>query len=374
MKILNIDDLLKSNSKKIDLIRYSTDGNFDRDIYPVILKIASWFNSLPLNSVFFDEPGGAFRCCIESAYFVMRQAKATIFTSDLTSDVRRELEPQYQFAAFLAGIVSWVDEPFRHYDLTVGERDFNPTVHGDFTQFLNNDSIFEIKNKPTPLSESRQRTILLSSAMILPLMEKMAPKVQDALIGAINPERRPQNSESVIQRVVRKGLSQAEESERKSKQLFAKPVDRDVSTANMIKQIADENHDSSLGLSQTIANNDKKATDGVPSESKQTLQDKFEEKQSRLALDSTTLPKMPKQYQELLAALAQDIRSKKLSSDLASWTQTGLLIPKKFFSNYGKAINQVIEDLRKAEVITGNTSTHVVICPSVGEMLHPRKD
>ena len=374
MQTISNESLITSVSKKLDLIKFSTDGKYETDFLPVIKSLATWFNSLPLNLDLFDEPGGAFRCCIESTYFVMRQAKATIFTSDMTSDKRREFEPQYKYAAFIAGIVSWVDEPFRHFDLEVRNSIFNPTIHGGFGSFLGNEKSFEIKNKQQPLAESRQRTILLSSEIILPLMDKLSVKVQDDLISAINPERRPQSSESVLQRVVRKGLAQAEELERKSKQLLVNSQPRDVTTAFMVKQSADDVH--SDGEAQ-VSENDQKEQPKVEAtapttQPKKTPQEKFEEKQSRLPLDTTTLPKMPKQYQELLSALAHDIRTKNRDIGDTNWVQSGLLVPKKFFAGYGKSVAQVIEDLRTAEVIVGNDNLNVLICSPVGEMLVPR--
>ena len=74
------------------------------------------------------EPGGAFRATVESTFYAMRLAGGQKFAADLTSDKRRRLEPQYNYAVFLAAACSSLDEPCRHFEFVraVGPREVEP--------------------------------------------------------------------------------------------------------------------------------------------------------------------------------------------------------------------------------------------------------
>lgn len=376
MKILKIQELLDFNKKKIDLIRSSTDGDYDRDYYPAIQSMAEWFNSLPLNTEIYDEPGGAFRCCVESAYFVMRQAKATIFTSDMTSDKRRQFEPQYQYAAFLSAILSWVDEPFRHFDIKNQNTIFNPSIERGMTEFISGNSILSVSKREFGLAPSRQRTMMFATRLVMPFLDRLHENVQDALYSSINPDRRPQNAESVLQRVVRKGLSQAEELERKTKNLILNSVERDVVSSQMMKSTALDNFEESASADnseQTSVEPSNASSSEKEIKPQRNQSTKTEEKQISLPIEEVGLPdNFPRQYKELLGALSLDIQSGRKKTEETEWMSSGLLIPKNFFANYGKSVQQCIEDLRKHGVVLGEVNKNVLISKTVGLMLVPK--
>lgn len=377
MHTLTFTELMVKNQKKLDLIENSSDGRYKTELLPLIQTMASWFNSLPLNTVFYDEPGGGFRCCIESAYFVMRLAKDAIFTSEKSSNERRTLEPQFRQAAFIAAMVSWADEPFRHFDIVYGARQFIPG-QTDLTAYLSGSDSFTLQNKVASQPASRQRTMAMASSIILPLIANMHDQVQDALFSAINPERLPQNSESVLQRVVRKGLGQAEEVERKSKNLLVKPADRTVSSAFMLQQAEAATRESMQAATATDDTVALAAPDDAPGARLPAREQSAGERgastdsQSALFEAPLGLPEMPRQYHELFAYMAQDIREGKKNLDETRWTEGGLTIPKKFFGGHGKSVSQCIEPLRALKVIVGIDSSNVLLIASVGELLIPR--
>lgn len=364
MHLLSSEQLFQQNEKKIELIRNSSSGDFQKDWLPVMRSVSFWFNSAPLSPHLYDEPGGAFRCCVESAFFSLRLAKDAIFTSELTSEKRRVLEPQYHFATFLAAMFSWIDEPFRYYIFSLKNIEFNPIAHNSITAFSKASMMLDIRLKEDPLSESRQRTILMASTMLLPYLEKLSPLVQDSLYASINPDRRPQGSESVLQRVVRKGLAQAEELERRNKVLQITVVDRPVTSANLMEQAADD----LLPAKNVVEEHEKEKVVEQPVVVKQAVSKSSE------PLEQLNIPGIPNQFQELFSALADDIKNGRKKAAEAEWIQSGLLIPANFFSGYGKAVTQYVETLKQMKIIVGTQGRNVLIIPSVGELLLPRNN
>lgn len=355
MNSMKVESLLALNVKKLELIEFACEGDYAKEYLPLIKSLAKWFNGLPLNQDIYDEPGGAFRCAIESCYFVMRQAKSTMFTSELTSDKRRDLEPQYKYAAFLAALTSWVDEPFRHFDVALENGNFNP-VHGiDLTTALGKASEFNLINREV-LPPSSRRTVAFANKILIEPMKRLNPIVQDALYNSINADRRPSASEIVLQRVVRKGLDQAEDLERRDKKLKHEPSNRDVSSAQFMKSSVED--DASPKEPTSTPQAPAKTKDvGIP--------------QSLPGIDA--IPEISRQMKELLSALAEDIQNGNKKIEDTEWISTGLMLPKSFLTGYGKALQIVLSSLQQEKVIVSADSKNVVIAPIFGQLLSPRE-
>lgn len=357
MKAISVDELFKRNKGKLELIQFSCEGEFVKDYLPSIQALARWFNGLPLNPSIYDEPGGAFRCAIESCYFVMRQAKSTIFTSDLTSENRRLLEPQYKYAAFLSALTSWVDEPFRHFEISVNSKEFNPVDGVDFSAALGDRNEFSLRNREV-LSLSSRRTVAFASALLAEPIKRLSPIVQDALFNSINADRRPSANEIVLQRVVRKGLDQAEELERRDKKLKHEPLEREVSSAKFM-----ENSSQDL----------RPASDEEERTPPQPIETKGEKNIPQSLPGIETIPEISRQNRELLSALAEDIQLGHKKIEETEWIATGLMIPKNFLSGYGKSLQIVLASLQKENVIVSADTKVVVIESAFGQLLAPRK-
>ena len=357
MKPLSENDLFKINQSKLELIEFSCEGDFAKNYLPSIRGLAQWFNGLPLNLSIYDEPGGAFRCAIESCYFVMRQAKSTIFTSDLTSESRRLLEPEYKYAAFLAALTSWVDEPFRHFEVIVDAREFNPVDGIDLSTALGKRTEYSLRNRDV-LPLSSRRTVAFASSLLKDPIKRLSPTVQDALYNSINADRRPSANEVVLQRVVRKGLDQAEDLERRDKKLKHEPLDREVSSAKFMEKSIQDVSSITDGKEQTTAPN---------------LEAKTEKNIHQTLPGIETVPEITRQLKELLSALAEDIQLGNKKIEETEWIATGLLIPKNFLSGYGKSLQIVLASLQKEKVIVSADTKHVVIDAVFGQLLAPRK-
>jgi len=231
------DALMTQHQRRVDLIAQCANevskGELSRKWIAVLESCAAWFSSLPLSPDLYREPGGAFRCTVETAFYSMRLAGGQKFGTNLPSERRRRIEPQYNYAVFLAAVCSRLDEPFRYF---VIERDrdhqaWNPSVHGAVGPWLGG-SEYRVSRRAQALAVERMRTGMLAQVLVgSGLLSELDGEVQSDLFGAINPNMQPLGSESLLHKVVRQGVSTADEFDRKAQRAVFAPVQFDVPSA-----------------------------------------------------------------------------------------------------------------------------------------------
>ncbi|MFM0756112.1 TraI domain-containing protein [Paraburkholderia strydomiana] len=229
--------LMTQHQRRVDLIAQCANevskGELSRKWMTVLESCAAWFSSLPLSPDLYREPGGAFRCTVETAFYSMRLAGGQKFGTNLPSERRRRIEPQYNYAVFLAAVCSRLDEPFRYF---VIERDrdqqaWNPSVHGAVGPWLGG-SEYRVSRRAQPLAVERMRTGMLAQVLVgSGLLSELDGEVQSDLFGAINPNMQPLGAESLLHKVVRQGVSTADEFDRKAQRAVFAPVQFDVPSA-----------------------------------------------------------------------------------------------------------------------------------------------
>jgi conjugal transfer pilus assembly protein TraI len=231
------EKLLATHDKRIELVRQcaneSVQAEFDRKWLAVLRRCAAWFSSMPLTPELHSEPGGAFRATVESTFYAMRLAGGQKFAADLTSEKRRRLEPQYNYAVFLAAACSSLDEPCRHFEFTRNSdrMQWSPAAHGAFGEWIGSGS-YAIARRVTPLKSERMRTAMFAQMVVTPeLLAGLDTAVLADLFGAINPEKAPQGFEALVHKVVRQALDVAVDFERKAQRGVFAPVKFDVPSA-----------------------------------------------------------------------------------------------------------------------------------------------
>ncbi|BFG80885.1 hypothetical protein PTKU46_89190 [Paraburkholderia terrae] len=234
---LTAESLVAQHERRIDLIAQCANevskADLERRWLSVLRACAAWFSSLPLSSELYREPGGAFRCTVETAFYAMRLAGGQKFGTNLPSEQRRRIEPQYNYAVFLAAVCSRLDEPYRHFAI---ERDkdqqaWNPSVHGAVGPWLAA-SEYRVLRRAQPLPVERMRTGMLAQVLVgSGLLSELDGEVQSDLFGAINPNMQPLGAESLLHKVVRQGVSTADEFDRKAQRAIFAPVQFDVPSA-----------------------------------------------------------------------------------------------------------------------------------------------
>jgi conjugal transfer pilus assembly protein TraI len=335
----------------------------------VIVSIAEWFNCLPLSPDLHDEAGGAFRASLDSAFFTLRLAGASIFTSDLPSQERRRLEPQFRYGAFLAAISAFIDEPYRHYVVYADSgQEWTPAVHGSIKEAAGKAKLLKVDNRIPPLPVSKQRAAVITASLIRPYILALDPKVQNEIFNALQPDPMPHGLESVLHRVVRQGIGQAIEVERKAKSLLSKPAQREVTSAVDLKVNAEGVPMASQAATSNSVAAEAAHTSIPQSSDKVVTQQKVPERISLDALSS----KLTRQYLELVEVLASDIRDGRKSHDNLEWRETGLMVPTNIFAQYGKPERVVVDALQKAGLVLGQMNKQILLAPELGQVIFPQ--
>lgn len=232
-----IDGLLQLHERRVALIRQAANEAREDDYCArwgdVLARCAAWFSSLPYSPLQYREPGGAFRCTVETAFYAMRLAGGQKFGTNLPSEKRRLIEPQYNHAVFLAAVCSGLDEPHRHF-VVVRESDraeWNPAGHGALASWLAG-ATYSLQRRATPLPVERMRTALLAQNLIgQTLLAGYETTVLSELFGAINPLSQVQGAESLVHKVVRQAVAVAADFDRKAQQSVYEPVEYPVPAA-----------------------------------------------------------------------------------------------------------------------------------------------
>jgi conjugal transfer pilus assembly protein TraI len=223
--------------RRVDLIAQCANeasrGEFERKWLSILTRCADWFTSMPLNPDIYREPGGAFRCTVETAFYAMRLAGGQKFGTNLPSEKRRRIEPQYNYAVFLAAVCSRLDEPYRHFEI-VRDTDrtaWNPSVNGAAGPWMTGGP-YRVVRRTAPLPVERMRTGMLAQMLIGPeLLTGLDAEVLSELFGAINPNMKPLEAESLLHKVIRQAVETAVEFDRKAQRAVFEPVQFAVPSA-----------------------------------------------------------------------------------------------------------------------------------------------
>jgi len=105
---LPVDDLLAAEGGLISRIKlcYGVDrANFEHDVLSLVRRYAACVHLLPATpDNFFSTPGGLFRLGLETAFYSLQGTDAHIFSGRLSITARRQLEPRWRHATFIAGL------------------------------------------------------------------------------------------------------------------------------------------------------------------------------------------------------------------------------------------------------------------------------
>lgn len=105
---LPVDDLLAGESDLIARIKlcYGTDRlSFEHDVLTLVRRYAAYVHLLPATADnYFSKPGGLLRLGLETAFFSLQGTDAHIFSGRMSISARRQLEPRWRHATFIAGL------------------------------------------------------------------------------------------------------------------------------------------------------------------------------------------------------------------------------------------------------------------------------
>ncbi|CAG4926231.1 TraI domain-containing protein [Paraburkholderia gardini] len=417
--------LVEQHQHRVDLIQQCANeasiAEFDRKWLAILERCAAWFSSVPLGADLYREPGGAFRATVETAFYAMRLAGGQKFGTNLSSEKRRRIEPQYNYAVFLAAVCSRLDEPYRHF---VIERDsdraaWNPPVDGAAGPWLGGRP-YRIARRPSPLPVERMRTGMLAQMLIgSDLLAWLDHDVLAEMFGAINPNMKPLEAESLIHKVIRQAVLTAAEFDRKAQQSVFEPVQFAVPSAIHVAAelqpsvaappaadrpsvmlppvapaLASSPHTPVVAPAHTATQEGGAATApaiaesalpaGSPDPDSSTPAASTPERVAR-AVDPAAMRSVaassaaadraafdevlkgaPNMILELFRALREDVAAGKAS---VQWTDAGLAVQKRLIGSYGVASDTLVEHLRKRSLLLTNGQGEITLAPRAGQLI-----
>lgn len=124
---LSVDELMASEADLIARIKlcYGTDReSFEREVLTLVRRYAACVHLLPATADnYFSKPGGLLRLGLETAFFSLQGTDAHIFSGRMSISARRQLEPRWRHATFIAGLCCELHRLLSHVIVTdtVGE-------------------------------------------------------------------------------------------------------------------------------------------------------------------------------------------------------------------------------------------------------------
>lgn len=109
------EEILKSQNdliRRLRMLAGGTDENFDLYYRAVLLRLAGYVQLLPASrGETHMGAGGLFRLCLELGFYSLQSAGAVVFAGQEGVERRREMEPRWRYATFLAGLCAELYRP-----------------------------------------------------------------------------------------------------------------------------------------------------------------------------------------------------------------------------------------------------------------------
>lgn len=119
---LPVTELLASAEALVSRIRLCFGlcrESFDCDVQPLLHAYAAYVHLLPATAGnYFSAPGGLLRLGLEVAFFSLQGTDAHIFSGRSTISARRQLEPRWRHATFIAGLCCELHRVLSHMIVT----------------------------------------------------------------------------------------------------------------------------------------------------------------------------------------------------------------------------------------------------------------
>ncbi|WP_175891296.1 TraI domain-containing protein [Burkholderia cepacia] len=431
---IDAGELTARNERRIDLIAQcaneSSRTEFERKWMVLVRRCADWFSSVPFSPELYREPAGAFRWTVETAFYAMRLSGGLKFGTNLPSERRRRIEPQYNFGVFLAAICSGLDEPYRHFDVerATDRQVWNPSVHGAVGPWLAGAS-YRVTRRATPLPIERMRTGMLAHALVgSELLGGLDSEVQAEIFGAINPTQSPMGVESLTHKVVRQAVATAADFDRKAQRAVFEPVTFAVPSAIHVAAELEPKVEAAptvatptptpasvqpatadLAPAPVVAGGSTPPVPGslptAAAESTTTAATPAapaahgapkgpDARQMALELPppaaavnpveirrepaaaapsgnhfDEVLKGAPRMIVDFFSALQQDVATGKAK---VRWTDQGLVLSKRTIGSYGVASDTLIEHMRRRSLLLANEPAEVTLAPRIGELIQER--
>lgn len=169
---MDVPALLAANDDLIGRIKlcHGADRSvFEQELMPFIRRFADYVGTLPCTQDnYFSQTGGMLRFGLEVALFTLQGADAHIVSARATISERRDLEPRWRLAAFLAGLCSPLHRALSHITVESGSGQTWPAYRQGLAAWLRDQGHPPFIVRWSPAPQETRSLCLLAMRHIVP--------------------------------------------------------------------------------------------------------------------------------------------------------------------------------------------------------------
>jgi conjugal transfer pilus assembly protein TraI len=340
----------------------ATPEAFAKQYAPLLHRLASYVQECPLERATHADPGGALRFGLISGLMSLRIAESMIFQGQQPAEVRRRLEPQYRFAAFVAAVASVPGLVHGNMEIMSADGEFWTPLDPCKTllEWLRTrGNAYSIKWRSEQQRPSAMWGAFIAGSFVeQPIWQTISEQVACEAVDAIMASVVPGQVESALMKCVRMAGEKAREIDKRtnSRQYIAPPPTT-VSAAMLQEPLTEP-----LSISpapQLVAPSAGQASGQINTEP--------------LAAPA------PDPLKQLEPALRDWVKMVPAHKDFAKmqplmvWTDRGLEFPARALGAFGVSTAAMIKMLEAAKVVDHKTDKSVILKAWFGEHILPRE-
>lgn len=352
----------------------------DRYLEPM-RRIASFVLEIPASAKHHKEPGGAIRFAVESGFFALRIADSTIFTANLSSEQRRDVEPQYRYGTFIAALCSNIHRPASYFDVVTDEGKVWSEFDGSISAWLNKvgEKSYNLKWKSKPADTNKQVAMFLAKEILDSCCSHLNPQTIRDIIGSVAPDDVPTGHEPLMTRVVRQSLQTSIDMDIKRASLtYAELNAVPLPTTELVDKVLPK----ATPLSNSTSNQAVTVEPNLPmvdikdstliANPVSEISESPNIREQNITEEDELFSALEPSVKEMLIAIADDVRTGGRVSKRIKWEKDGLSIPVELLGDYGLASSSVVAALKKVNGIRRKDGSILVIDQKLGNKIMER--
>lgn len=355
-----------------------TNQQYEERYLEPMRRIAAFVLEIPASAKHHKEPGGAIRYAVESGFFALRIADSTIFTAKLSSEERRDIEPQYRYGTFIAALCSNIHRSAAYFNIVSDDGEIWNEFDGSLSSWLKsrNTTSYSVNWKDTPAETNKQVAMFLAKEILDSCCSHLNPQTIRDIIGSVAPDEVPSGHEPLMTRVVRQSLQTSIDMDiKRASLIYTEPARIPLPTPELIDTVLPKSTPSSNNLEPQVnmaENNSAKIEESeniksIPLPTPESdAQQKTPVAETALSEGDDLFSGLDPSVREMLIAIADDVKSGGRVAKRIKWEKDGLAIPVELLGDYGLASSSVVSALKKVNGIRRKDGSILVIDQKLG--------
>jgi conjugal transfer pilus assembly protein TraI len=186
---------------------------FQQRYIPLLYRLAQYVQDLPLEKTSHNEPRGAFRFGVVSAFLTMRMSAGVLFSTSFGGEMMGKLNPQFRFAAFAASLATVPLLIHHNMQIRIDDADWSYLTGEAFLsnklQVASEKGCSILWKSPVKPPSAALGALLLSKFFDHGLWADFHPVVIEEMCQSINPAGLQPAGETQLSKIVRMGHEKA---------------------------------------------------------------------------------------------------------------------------------------------------------------------